>query len=121
MVYQCDPAGRTAAFNPNSLWRMPMTPSTTSALLAAVLLATISLANAQDILAPAPETIATVAAKVIKEKDSKDEVLKNAGQPTSIIPATADEGETWIYHAPPMTVFVEFDAWGVKLVTQRII
>ena len=98
-----------------------MESSSRVVVLALLLLLGSPVADAQGILEPAPESIAQVAARVIQENDSKEEVLKKAGQPTTIVAATEQERETWIYHAPPMTVMVEFDAWGVKQVTQRLI
>lgn len=73
------------------------------------------------VMRPEPSSIATVAAAVVKEYDTKDQVLKKAGTPTTIVPATTERGETWIYHASPMTVTVEFDSWGVKNVRWWII
>lgn len=71
----------------------------------------------RDIMNRTPEGFAQRAARVIKEKDSREKVLKDAGQPIRIIPATADEEEVWIY-SDSMTVLVGFDQWGVKSVTQ---
>jgi outer membrane protein assembly factor BamE (lipoprotein component of BamABCDE complex) len=67
----------------------------------------------------AENNAAYIALKTVKIGDSKEQVLKKAGQPISQSPRTATEQETWEYAKGHLTVWIRFQGDLVVSVDTR--